>query len=277
MVIDAHQHFWKYDPIRDAWIESGIMDSIKKDFLPSDLMSVLKETKVERTIAIQASQSEDETHFLLNLADEFSFIAGVVGWIDLLANDLGNRLEIYRSKHKLLGFRHIIQSESDGFMMQKRFIEGIRQLKEQGYCFDILVYAHQLPEVVRFIDRCPDQRFVLDHIGKPDIRNQQIKEWEKQIRLLAESPNLFCKISGMITEADWKNWTPEMLMPYLDVILDSFGPQRCMFGSDWPVCQLAGSYKQVLDLIIDYTQNFSRLEKAMIFGGTCKKFYKIPT
>jgi L-fuconolactonase len=275
MIIDAHQHFWNFNPIRDTWIETGTMDKLRQNFLPDDLKPILDKHHVNKTIAVQASQQIEETDFLLDLAKNHSFIEGVVGWADLRSRSIGKQLEKFSNQPKLVGFRHIIQAEPGGFMLDSAFLEGINQLKNYGYVYDILVFAHQLPEVNIFLSKFPDQPFVLDHLAKPNIKDGNFLKWEKDIREAASNYNLYCKVSGIITEAHWSHWRPDDIRPYMDVIFDCFGPDRCMFGSDWPVCLLAGSYSQVLELVQDYVKDFTTEEKEMIFGGTCEKFYKI--
>lgn len=271
--IDAHQHFWKYDPVRDGWI-TGEMSVLKRDFLPGDLLQELRANGIDGSIAIQASQSEEETGFLLDLAPQFNSIAGVVGWVDLRADNLAERLEYFSHFDKLRGFRHIVQAEPDDrFMLGGDFLRGISRLKEFGFTYDILIYPKQLPAAVELVGKLPEQRFALDHIAKPAIKTKEIADWAKHIKTLAAAPNVYCKLSGLVTEADWKNWRPDDFKPYLDVVFEAFGCDRVMFGSDWPVCLLAGSYQQVKELVMDHVRDRPETEKENIFGGNAIRFY----
>lgn len=277
MNIDSHQHFWRYDPRRDAWITDE-MSVLKRDFLPEDLIPQLRASQVEGTIAVQAAQSEAETTFLLELAGRFDQIKGVVGWVDLCAPSLPERLEHFSHFDKLLGFRHIVQSEPDDrFVLRQDFVTGIQQLRQFEFTYDILIYPHQLPAAIELVERIPRQHFVLDHLAKPLIRSGKISPWAEQIRLLAASPNVYCKLSGLITEADWRNWRQTDFRPYLDVVFDAFGTNRLMFGSDWPVCLLAAEYRGVKQLLADYLNDFPVEERDKIFGGNAEKFYGLKT
>lgn len=277
MRVDAHHHFWRYNPSRDTWITDR-MSVLKRDFLPSDLRPELERNGVDATVAVQADQSESETRFLLDLAESHGFISGVVGWIDLRSPDIAQRLESFSRFDKLVGFRHIVQAERDDcFLLQNDFVRGLRQLQSHGYTYDLLVYPRQLPAAVELAARLPEQAFVLDHIGKPEIGNGHRGGWKQQIRELAGHPNVYCKVSGIVTEADWKNWTPELCKPYLDIVFEAFGPQRLMFGSDWPVCLLAGTYEQVTNLVSDYIRQCSPDDEEAIMGGNATRFYRIKT
>ena len=273
MRIDSHQHFWRYDPERDGWITEE-MAVLKRDFLPEELIQRMREAGVDRTIAVQADQSEAETHFLLDLAEENSAIAGVVGWVNLLDKNIDERLECFSRHTKLRGFRHIVQAEHDDrFMMREDFLRGVAALARHNFTYDILIYARQLPGAVEFVRRFPAQKFVLDHLAKPSIKAGEIDAWANNIRALARNQNVYCKLSGLVTEANWKNWNAETLRPYLDVAFEAFGTDRLMFGSDWPVCLLAASYSQVKEVIENYTRDFSPSEKENIFGLNAARFY----
>jgi L-fuconolactonase len=273
MTIDSHQHFWRYNPVRDSWITHD-MAVLKHDFLPENLIPELSGNQVDGCIAVQADQSEQETMFLLDLAEHNSFIRGVVGWVDLRSDRLAQRLQFFSRFQKLRGFRHIIQSETDDrFMLHDDFLAGIAELQGFGFAYDILVYARQLPAAIELAAKFPSQKFVLDHIAKPEIKAKEIACWERCVRRLAALPNVHCKLSGMITEADWQRWQPSDLKPYLDVVFDCFGADRLMFGSDWPVCLLAGSYRQVKDIIADYVETLSQSDKDKIFGLNASRFY----
>ena len=273
MKIDAHQHFWRYDPVRDAWINDQ-MTVIRRDFLPNDLAPELKSNKIDGCVAVQADQSEAETLFLLDLAAKNNFIRGVVGWVDLCAPNVAERLEALSRHKKLCGFRHIVQAEPDDrFMLRDSFLRGIRSLRQFDFTYDILIYTHQFPAAIELVAKFPDQRFVLDHLGKPPIKAKQLEPWAQHIRTLASNTNVFCKVSGVVTEADWKDWRADDFRPYLDAVFESFCVERLMFGSDWPVCLLAGNYRQVVELVSKYTQTLTAQERDKIFGLNAKRFY----
>ena len=273
MRIDAHQHFWHYDPVRDSWINEK-MAVLKRDFLPPELIQRMREAGIDRSIAVQADQSEKETKFLLDVAEDNEAIAGVVGWIDLLDGNIERRLEYFSEYQKLRGFRHIVQAEPDDrFMMRKDFLHGISCLARHNFTYDILIYFSQLPAANELVRRFPSQKFVIDHLAKPSIKSGEITAWTRAIRSLAESPNVYCKISGLVTEADWKRWRQSDFTPYLDTVFEAFGSERLMFGSEWPVCLLAASYAQVKEIIENYTRDLSATEKANIFGLNAARFY----
>jgi L-fuconolactonase len=237
--IDSHQHFWKYDPVKYDWINDE-MWVIRKDFLPEDLAPVLKASGFDGCITVQAEQLEAENQFQLANAQKHSFIKGVVGWVDLQSVQIEELLAYYQQFEKLKGFRHILQGEPQrDFMLRPAFLNGISLLKKYGYTYDILISHDQLKYTADFVARFPDQPFVIDHIAKPNIKQQQIKDWANDIRVVAKFENVHCKVSGMVTEADWKAWKPADFHPYLDVIVEAFGINRIMFGSDWPVCKIA--------------------------------------
>ncbi len=274
--IDAHQHFWKFDPIRDSWIGDE-MYSIRKDFLPGDLLPVLQDTGIDGCVSVQADQSEEENDFLLDNAARYDFIKGVVGWVDLQHPDVEDRLARYRSFPVLKGFRHVLQGERDrALMLKPAFKRGIGSLKKFGYTYDILIYPDQLGYAREFIAGFPDQPFIIDHIAKPHIKDRYItEEWKDAIRAVAAHGNAYCKISGMVTEADWKHWKPEHLKPYMDTVVEAFGTERILYGSDWPVCLVAADYRQVLQLVQDYFSSFSQDEQAAFFGGNAINFYHL--
>lgn len=273
-VIDAHQHFWHYHPDTHGWINED-MAVIRKDFLPSDLLPVLEENGVEGTVAVQADQTEKETAFLLKLAAENDFIKGVVGWVDLRAADIGERLAAYASQKKLKGFRHILQGEEPAFMLQPSFQNGISALKEFGFTYDILIYPKHLEAAKELVKRNPYQPFVIDHIAKPYIKEGLIDDWKKDIMQLAAFPNVHCKISGMVTEADWKQWTKHDLQPYLDVVTEAFGTNRLLYGSDWPVCLVAASYEAMMRPVKEYFSSFTLTEQEQVFSVNAISFYHL--
>jgi len=272
--IDAHQHFWKYHPHTHGWINDE-MAVIRQDFMPADLAPVLAANQVDGCVAVQAEQSLDETKWLLSLAAEHRFIKGVVGWVDLLASDITTQLEQLKQHTLLKGFRHILQAEQPDFMLQPNFQNGIKALTVNGYTYDVLVYPHHLKAVIQLVRAHPNQKFVLDHIAKPFIKTKDIASWALDIRVLAACDNIYCKVSGLITEADYQHWQPDDFAPYLHVITEAFGTHRLMFGSDWPVCLVAGNYTQVLSLVQQYYASFSADEQAAIMGGNAARFYSL--
>ena len=274
MRIDSHQHFWKFDPVRHSWIDSS-MQNIAKDFLPKDLKPLLETNLMDGCIAVQADQSEIETQFLLRLAEENSFIKGVVGWVDLSAEDLSKRLEVFSKNPLFKGVRHVLQAEKEGFMLKDQFLRGISELKNFNLTYDILIYPNQLEEARLLIEKNPDQPFVLDHLAKPYIKQQKIKNWASDIKELAKYKNVYCKLSGIVTEADWNHWQFENFKKYLTVAFDTFGSDRLMFGSDWPVCLLAGSYEHVVKIIDLFIENLEQEEKNNIMGGNACNFYNL--
>ncbi|WP_183572365.1 amidohydrolase family protein [Mucilaginibacter sp. X5P1] len=273
--IDSHQHFWKYDPVEYDWIDDS-MAVIRKDFLPGDLEPVLKSNGFDGCIIVQSHQSEQENDFQLANADNYNFIKGVVGWVDLQSANIGERLTYYNQFEKMKGFRHVLQGEPQrDMMLQSAFLHGISLLKKYNYTYDILIFPDQLKYTAKFVAQFPDQPFVIDHIAKPNIKQAEIADWEKDIKAVAQFENVFCKVSGMVTEADWQNWKPADFNPYLDVIADNFGTDRLMFGSDWPVCKIAAEYEQVAGIIAAYFSAFSKIEQENIFGGNAARFYNI--
>jgi L-fuconolactonase len=273
MRIDAHQHFWKYNPARDTWITDK-MSALKRDFLPQEFAQECKASGIDASIAVQADQSETETRFLLDLAEGNESIAGVVGWVDLRSPAVAERLEFFSRFPKLRGFRHIVQAEPDDrFLLREDFMRGIAQLRPFGFTYDILIYPKQLPAAVELVSKFPEHRFVIDHLAKPEVKTRNIGNWTQFMHAIAANNNVFCKISGLVTEADWHAWKPDDFTPYLDVVFDAFGVDRLMFGSDWPVCLLAASYRQVKQIIEAYTKDFRAQDRARIFGGNAAQFY----
>ena len=270
-MIDAHQHFWQYDSAEYPWIDES-MSSIRRDFLPADLRGEMDRAGVLGCIAVQARQTLDETRWLLDLARDQSWIQGVVGWIDL-QQDVDAQLAAFADDGRLVGVRHIVQSEPDGFLARPAFLAGISRLERAGLAYDILVYARQLPQAVAFARRFPRQRFVLDHLGKPDIRTGEFDVWQRSLRDLAALPHVCCKLSGLVTEADWREWTPAQLRPYLDAALDAFGSDRIMIGSDWPVCLVAASYADAVGLAREAIEQYSATERERMLTGTAKEVY----
>jgi L-fuconolactonase len=273
MNIDAHQHFWKYNAARDTWITDP-MQSIRRDFLPNDLAPELKANGIDAVISVQADSSENETRFLVDLAERDARIAGVVGWVDLQSPQLEERLKFFSKFPKLRGFRHVAQAETDDrFLVQPDFTRGIGRLREFGFTYDILVLPRQLPAAIELVAMFPEQPFVIDHLGKPDVRTRTSPRWPEKIKRLACNPNVYCKISGLVTEADWYRWKPVDFAPYLDAAFEAFGPDRLMFGSDWPVCLVAATYAQVKNALEEYVGKNASAERGKIFGGNAERFY----
>lgn len=275
MHIDAHQHFWIYNPGEYGWIDDSLA-VLQRNFLPEDLKPELENNGFHGSVAVQARQSLEETKWLLELADRSPTILGVVGWVDLCSPDCRTQLKQLAANPKLVGIRHIVQSEPDDrFLLRSDFLRGISMLEEFDLAYDILIYARHLPAAVEFAEKFPRHRFVLDHLAKPLIKAQEIEVWGHGIRRLAELPNVFCKLSGLVTEADWKHWKPQDIAPYLEIALDSFGPSRVMIGSDWPVCLVASSYSRTMDVVRGFLQTYSPDLGEAILGGNARRFWKL--
>jgi L-fuconolactonase len=274
MRIDAHQHFWIYNQREYDWIDET-MASIRHDFLPADLKPELEDTGFAGSVVVQVRQTLEETRWLLELAENNPFILGVVGWVDLRSPRLYADLRSFAGKSKLVGIRHIVQSEPDDFLLDADFRRGISILQEFDLAYDLLIYTKHLPLAAEFVKRFPRQRFVLDHLAKPPIRSGAIDLWARGMRELASFPNVHAKVSGLVTEADWQGWKPEDLRPYLDVAFESFGAQRLMIGSDWPVCTVAASYAQVVNLAKDYMSSYTAEEREAVFGGNAANFWRL--
>jgi L-fuconolactonase len=275
MRIDSHQHFWKYHPVKDAWITDD-MKVIQRDFLPADLLPLLQQNNVDGCVAVQADQSETETDFLLQLAQENDWIKGVVGWTDLRAPNLEEKLQHYAQYKKIKGFRHIVQAEpANDFLLGDDFCNGIALLSKYHFTYDILVFPRQLKHVAAFVQQFPEQPFVIDHLAKPDFKKADFAEWEKAMRAVAAYPNVSCKVSGMVTEANWSSWTNEDFTYCLDVVVEAFGINRLLFGSDWPVCLVAASYQETCNIIHRYFMQFSIAEQEKLWGKNAVNFYHL--
>jgi L-fucono-1,5-lactonase len=275
MRLDAHQHFWVYDEAEYGWIDER-MGVIRRDFGPDDLAPLLKRVDFDGSIAVQARQSLEETEYLLGLAESCAFVKGVVGWVDLRSPRVRGDLERFRQHPRFVGVRHVVQDEPDDrFLLREDFLAGVSLLSELDLSYDILVYHHQLPAVVEFVAKLPEHRLVLDHVAKPDIARHELEPWSTHMRKLGRFENLYCKLSGMVTEADWKRWKREDFRPYLDVVLESFGPRRLVIGSDWPVATLAASYEQVVELVTDFIAPLSSTEKDRILGANAVELYRL--
>ncbi len=274
-VIDAHQHFWNFHPVRDRWITEE-MKIIQKDFSPSDLEIIFKNNDISGSVVVQSNQSEKENEFQLKNAAENDFIKGVVGWIDLQSADVERRLIYYKQFKKLKGFRHVLQGEAQrDLMLQPDFQRGIGLLNKYGFTYDLLILEDQLVYAKQLVAEFPNQLFVLDHIAKPGIKSGNISEWKKNILAFGAHENVYCKISGMVTEADWKNWTMDDFIPYIDVVVNAFGTKRIMFGSDWPVCLVAASYQKMKEIVDNYFAYFSKNEQKNFYEKTATKFYNL--
>lgn len=274
MTIDAHQHFWRYDPAEYGWIDES-MSALRRDFLPGDLEPLLRSAGFDACVAVQARQTLEETRWLLELAIENPFIAGVVGWVDLQSPDVERDLERFAGRRKLVGVRHIVQSEPDDFLLRPAFQRGIGWLERFNLAYDILIYPRQLEAAAALVSRFPSQRFVLDHLAKPEIGRRALDEWRRDLQGLAQFPNVSCKLSGMVTEADWRTWTPADLRPYIDAAADCFGANRLMIGSDWPVCTVAATYERTMSVVTDAIAGWTPDERAAVLGGTAIRFWNL--
>lgn len=275
MIIDAHQHFWNYNPIDHAWIDDS-MSVIRRDFTPKNLQKVYAENGIDGCVAVQADQTLEETDFLLKAAHDYEFIKGVVGWVDLRSNAIEATLESYNEHAKLKGFRHIVQGEADhNFLLREDFCHGIAALNKYNYVYDILVFPHQLGATLEFVKKFPNQKFIIDHIAKPYIKDGYFEGWAVLMREISKQENVYCKLSGMITEADFDTWTQEQIHPYMDLVLNAFGPDRLLYGSDWPVCLVAGNYHQVKSLTTNFISKLSPSEQAAILGENAINFYNL--
>ena len=272
--IDAHVHFWRHNASEYGWIDDS-MAALQRDFLPEEAAGEMRAAGIDACIAVQTRQTLEETRWLLALAGQHAFIAGVVGWVDLRAADLDAQLEAVTTHPKLVGIRHIVQAEPDDFLLGDTFRRGVARLARHGLTYDILVYARQLRAAIDFAEALPDQRLVLDHLGKPDIRNGAFDGWRRDLDRLAALPNVCAKLSGLVTEADWRHWTVASLHRYINAALDSFGPERLMIGSDWPVCTVAGEYGDVLDVVRSALAGRPPAERDAVLGGTAQRFWNL--
>lgn len=275
MRIDAHQHFWEYQAEEYPWIteELGVP---RRSFLPGDLVPELINSGLDGSIAVQARQSLEESRWLLSLAEKNSHILGVVGWVDLCSDQVDVQLSEFSDHPQFVGVRHVVQDEpDDAFMLRSDFLNGIDKLKNHGLTYDILIFPKQIKAALKLVERFPEQAFVIDHIAKPSIKDSSLQPWQNLMKEFSKLPNVSCKISGMITEADWMNWKLEDMRPYLETVMETFSPNRLMYGSDWPVCLLAGEYSRVFDLAKHYVNQLPFQDQEMIFGGAAAQFYQI--
>lgn len=274
MTIDSHVHFWKYDKKRYDWIDNT-MKTLQQDHLPEHLALTLKRNDIDGVVAVQAIGEEYETHFLVELAKTHPVVKGVVGWIDLQADNAADRLQFFSQYPVIKGYRHVVQGEPLDFLSRENFRRGVRALQACGYTYDILIFHYQLRPALDFVRAFPEQPFVIDHCAKPDIRHHNIEEWKTQIKEMAQFPNVCCKLSGLFTEARWKEWSAADFYPYLDVVFDAFGVNRLLFGSDWPVMLLSGIYVQWKSLLEKYMENFEPEDREKVFGGNAIQFYNL--
>lgn len=275
MIVDSHQHFWQVGRFDYPWMTPDV-DILCHDYLPGQLEPILRRNNVGQTILVQASNSVEETRWLLQLAGENPFVGGVVGWVDLQSENVGRQLDELARHGKFKGVRHLVESEpAEDWLIQESVINGLRELASRGLSYDLLVHPRHLKHAKRVVDECPDLRFVIDHIAKPAIAKGEIEKWARELKPFASAGNVWCKLSGLVTEASWTSWRVEDLIPYVDKALEYFGPQRMMFGSDWPVCLLAASYEQVLEVFQTLLAELSEDERDLIFGKNASQFYRI--
>lgn len=272
MRIDAHQHFWRFRPEEYGWIDDS-MDALRRDFVPAELAPLMRSQKVDATIAVQARQTLEETDWLVELAGEHRWIAGVIGWAPLAAPDIADHLDRMAGTAVIKGLRHVVQDEASGFLACSDFHRGVSMLKEWSLAYDLLIRPHQIHEAIAFVDRHPDQPFVLDHMAKPEIGRGDIKGWRSSMVELALRPRVFCKISGMVTESNWLDWTPDQLWPYFETALEAFGPGRLMVGSDWPVLTVACTYGRWWHVVTNWLDRLSENERRQIEGGVAAGVY----
>ena len=276
MHIDAHQHFWVYESKEYEWLDDS-MAALRRDFLPEDLKPELEKSGFHGSVVVQVRQTLEETRWLLELAATSASILGVVGWVDLKSPEVRSQLRRFAGNSKLVGIRHIVQAEPDDrFLLQPEFLHGISVLEEFDLAYDILIYSKHLPAAAEFVERFPRQRFVLDHLAKPPIKSVEIDLWAKGIRRLASFPNVFCKLSGLVTEAEWQHWTPDQITPYLDVAFDAFDTDRLMIGSDWPVCLAASTYGRTIEVVTDYLLRQKPEVSDGVLGGNAQRFWRLP-
>ena len=274
VVIDTHVHFWEYDKVRDAWITDD-MKVLQQHYLPQTIAGTLNRNGISGCIAVQADQSELETLFLMELAKTHAIIKGIVGWVDLQNENIEERLQYFSQYSSIKGWRHVVQGEPDDFLLRPAFQRGIRALQPYDYTYDILIYPKQLKAAVEFVSKFPEQKLVIDHCAKPLVAEKKIDEWAVYMKAIAQHPNVYCKLSGLFTEAKWKEWSPAEFYPYFDIVFEAFGTDRLMFGSDWPVILVSGMYVQWKSLLEKYMENFKPEEKEKIFGANAIRFYNL--
>jgi len=275
MIIDAHQHFWQFSqPFDYRWLDAPKLARIRRDYLPDDLAPLLRQAGVDRTVFVQTQHNLAENRWVLGLAEQYDWIAGVVGWVDLASPACEDQVLEFKAHPKFVGVRHITQDEpDDDFILRADVQRGLAVLEKHAVPFDLLFYVKHLRHAATVAARFPGLPLVIDHLAKPHIKDRQIDDWLPHLQAAARFPNVHCKLSGLITEADWANWKPADLRPYVQAALEAFGPQRCLFGSDWPVCELAGSYVAVKEALVEALGPISEADRAAIFGGNAERFY----
>ena len=275
MRIDAHQHFWLYNPVKDAWITPE-MEVIRKNFLPNDISHILKKNEFDGVVAVQADQSIQETEFLLELSQVYALIKGIVGWVDIRSENVDEHLALFSQYDKIKGFRHIVEAEDDpDFLHKDAFLRGIEGLTKYGFTYDLLLKPWHYESALKCVEANPNQKFILDHIAKPPIKTQEFDNWATFISKLSQFSNVHCKISGLGTEADWKNWKLDHFTQYINHVINCFGKNRLLFGSDWPVCLLAGTYEDTIHIVEDKLSDFSEEELAGFWGNNAVQFYNL--
>jgi L-fuconolactonase len=273
MRLDSHQHFWHYNSSEHVWMTDAMIQ-LKRDFLPTDLKPLLDSIEFDGCVAVQARQNLEETRWLLELAEQHDFIKGVVGWVDLRSADVVHQLTQFKGNRKLVGVRHVVHDEPDArFLLQPDFVRGIEQLRAFGLCYDLLLFPKHLPVASELVRKFPEQAFVLDHLAKPPIASGETSPWREHLAELAGFPNVWCKLSGMVTEANWHQWRSEDFHQYLEIVFETFGPERLMIGSDWPVCTLASNYRETMNVVTNYVRKFRPEAEAQILGGNCARCY----
>ncbi len=278
LTVDAHQHFWQLGRFPYEWLQNPMLEPIRRDFLPDDLQPLLRETGIQRSVFVQTQHNVSENRWVLDLASQYEFLAGVVGWVDLASPDCEPQLLEFLDHPQFVGIRHVTHDEpDDNFIVREDVVRGLKVLEKHQVPFDLLFFVRHLPHAAWLAERLPGLPLVIDHLAKPEIRKQRIDDWRAPLFAAAKFSNVFCKLSGMVTEADWNHWRPTDLRPYIEIALDAFGPDRCMFGSDWPVCELAGSYVRVHAALQDCLDSLglNSAEQAAIWGGTATKFYRL--
>jgi L-fuconolactonase len=276
MIIDAHQHFWDQSRFRYDWLQSPAVKAINRCYLPEDLKIHLDQCGIDKSVFVQVQQSLEENRWVLKLAEENAFMAGVVGWVDLQSPEVEDQILEFKSHPKFVGVRHVVQDEPNpDFIVQPSVLRGLKMLEKHQVPYDMLFYVKHLPHAVTVAKYAPQLPLVIDHLSKPKIKSGEIKDWASDLRAAAQCPNIYCKLSGMVTEADHAHWKSDDLKPYVDVALECFGPERLMYGSDWPVCELAASYEQVFEALKSLISKLSPTEQGQIWAGTANRFYKL--
>ncbi|MDG2014240.1 MAG: amidohydrolase family protein [Pirellulaceae bacterium] len=280
MIIDSHQHFWDRSDTRfdNAWQDGQGLQKICRSFLPGDLQPCIQTAGVDATVFVQTQHNLEENRWALSLAKQHDFIAGIVGWVDLTSPACGDQLAEFRGQPKFVGIRHVVQDEPDeDFIIREDVFRGLAELERQKLPFDLLFYERHLKHAATVASHFPNLPLVINHLAKPNIKQGSFEEWKKQLQAAAEHENVFCKLSGMVTEADWQDWRVEQLRPYAETAIECFGPERLMYGSDWPVCNLAADYSEVFAAARQLIASLSQHEQAMILGETARRFYQLPT